>query len=272
MKLLAVFVIFWTAVHANLSYNRVHIVDRSGVNWLFRSNMPTNDTTFAYDQLLQFMGQRAKEINLTFPANPYLVVISLNNDFDGKDFAHEKQFWDKAPKSLGQFINWPLGLAGLLPPNWFPEDKRREMANSTVWAIDKIPDHVQTMHNMLLNQLSRPTVILFHCSAGCDRTGEVAGSYRLQYTTPNVTTMYKLNCEECGRPPNYFGTTGLEWYCYYETYRFGTKLGDCTGFAKCKMFGQCEPTLDSNVSEKTIETADSPLVELPEELAKARVA
>jgi hypothetical protein len=29
------------------------------------------------------MAQRAKEAGLTFPTNPYLTVISLNNDFDG---------------------------------------------------------------------------------------------------------------------------------------------------------------------------------------------
>jgi hypothetical protein len=230
------------AVHANLDYKRVHIVDRSGSNWLFRSNMPTNETTFAYDQLLQYMGQRAKEANLTFPVNPYLIVISLNNDFDGKDFKKEREFWEKAPKTLGHFINWPLGLAGLLPPSWYTEQKRREMANSTVWLVDKIPDRVQDIRNLLLQQSSRPTVIDFHCSAGCDRTGEVAGCYRMQYTLPNVTAMYNLNCNECGRPPNYFSTTAQEWYCYYEQYRFGTKLGDCMGFAKCKMFGDCEPT------------------------------
>jgi hypothetical protein len=260
LKLVLLTVLMSLVCARGLDYKRLHILDRNGQNWLFRSNMPTNDTTFAYDQLLQFMGQRAKEVNLTFPSNPYLIVISLNNDFDGTDFKHEKEFWDRAPKSLGQFINWPLGLAGLLPPSFYPEDKRREMANSTVWLVDKIPDRVQEIHQMLITQQSRPTVIVFHCSAGCDRTGEVAGSYRMQYTTPNVTTMYKLNCDECGRPPNYFGTTGLEWYCFYNEYRFGTKMGDCMGFATCKMFGDCKPTHSGfNEPESTKMVDQSPI-------------
>jgi hypothetical protein len=49
---------------------------------------------------------------VSFPVvPPYLIIISLNNIFDGADFAHEQQFWKHANKSLGEFHNWPLGLA-----------------------------------------------------------------------------------------------------------------------------------------------------------------
>jgi len=74
------------------------------------------------------------------------------------------------------------------------------MANSSVWDIDKIPERVVLLRQMLITKQSRPTVLYVHCTAGCDRTGEVVGSYRLKYHPEfNVTQMYALDVAECGR-------------------------------------------------------------------------
>jgi hypothetical protein len=268
-------------VSANLALDnkRVHIFDAvprkqgTGMNFMVRGNMPLNQTAFAYDQLSQIMAQRAKEMNLTWSPNFYLVDIALNNDLDGSDLKMERDFWAKAPKTLGEFINWPLGLAGLLPPNFYPEPERRKMANGSVWEIDKIPDRVQIVHDMLVaGRADKQLVIYVHCSAGCDRTGEFVGSYRMQFTTPNAIKMYNLNCAECGRAPNYFGTTGLEWYCYYYEYRYEKDIGDCMGFAECKMFGDCKPLHPNGTSlgmPARKASLPSPLFELPAELVLA---
>lgn len=277
MKLLLVLALAaLLAVEGALDYKRVHLVDVSprpqgGNNYFFRGNMPTNDTTFSYDLLSQYLTSRAKEANFTLPRDYYLIVISLNNGFDA-DLAKEQDFWGKKEHdTLGKFINWPLGMAGLLPPNLYPEDERKKMANSTVWGVDKIPDRVQDINTMLKQgRPDRAVAIYVHCTAGCDRTGEVVGSYRMQYTVHNGIKMYNLNCAECGRPPNYWSTTAQQWYCYYYQYRFNTQvLGDCMGFATCKMFGDCKPThpntTDASVALKPV-GLPSPLFELPASL------
>ena len=100
-----------------------------------------------------------------------------------------------------------------------------------------------------------------HCEAGCDRTGEVVGAYRLQYTYKDTRKMYHANCEECyTRCSNYYSSTAQEWFCYYLLYkyftllmvdetrllifrlirRYGMDTGDCTDFAECKPFGDCQ--------------------------------
>jgi len=87
-----------------------------------------------------------------------------------------------------------------VPPKDFPAHTREKMANSSVWDIDKIPERVVLLRQMLITKQSRPTVLYVHCTAGCDRTGEVVGSYRLKYHPEfNVTQMYALDVAECGR-------------------------------------------------------------------------
>ena len=71
------------------------------------------------------------------------------------------------------------------------------MANSSVWKVDKIPTRVEDIKNMVTTKTDVPTLVYVHCTAGCDRTGEVIGSYRLKYQNVNVTQMYALDINEC---------------------------------------------------------------------------
>ena len=81
------------------------------------------------------------------------------------------------------------------------------------------------------------------------------GAYRLASNTHqsnhapvSAAEMYALDISECGRPPNYFSTHALEWYCLTLQYSgVSTEvLGDCTGFATCEPFGDCVPTNNSS--------------------------
>lgn len=70
------------------------------------------------------------------------------------------------------------------------------------------------------------------------------GAYRLYQTQkPNHDTIqhiYELNVKECGRPPNYFGTGGLEWWCIYYSINHGDlDIGDCLNLADCTPFKSC---------------------------------
>jgi hypothetical protein len=61
---------------------------------------------------------------------------------------------------------------------------------------------------------------------------------------------YSLDVSECGRPPNYFSTSALEWFCLYHAQQRGTDgKVPCTSFAKCKTFGNCQPTDHITASE-----------------------
>ena len=227
----------------SLNPSRVHLVDADGSNLLFRGNMPTVNHSFAYSTLTNLLKQRTEAKGLIFPSNFSLVVVSFNNDFDGQDFKAEKAFWKQHTPELGRLINWPLGLAGIVPPKDVPSHEREKMANGSVWKIDKVPQRVVALRQLLTTKAARPTVIYVHCTAGCDRTGEVVGSYRLKFHPMiNVTQMYALDVAECGRPPNYWSTMALEWFCIYMQENGRGDLTGCTDFAKCKFAGKCTPT------------------------------
>ncbi len=244
---------------ATLDYTRVHLVDHDPAtgNLLFRGNMPTNAThAFALDTLLAFMRARANQSGVPFPRavgdDFTLTDISLNNDFDGADFNAEKAFWH-APGAAryGRFVNWPLGLAGILGPGHYPASKIGPMANGSVWKVDKIPDRVAQIRAWLTQPAEDSKVLVqyVHCTAGCDRTGEVVGAYRMRFqqqpggALTNTTTMYALDTAECGRSPNYWSTMALEWFCEYVAYNgFNKDVGDCTGFATCHFAKKCTPT------------------------------
>jgi hypothetical protein len=187
----------------------------------------------------------------------FIQDVSLDNDLN-KGFAQEKEFWH-APGSAqyGSFTNWPLGTAGVLPPSSYSEAKRRELLNSTVWKVDQLPSRIDELHQMLVRpspQLGRSTATLVHCTAGCDRTGEVIGAYRMVYGglgsngaylgRATTTQMYALDTSECGRSPNYWSTSALEWWCFELLYNRNIGSGNCTGFASCEplQHGQpCQP-------------------------------
>ena len=265
-----------------LEFSREHIVDvhhtdmhAGPVNVLFRSNMPINASgAFDLPALTDGIRRRAQALNLPLSWPPYIVDVSLNNEFDLKDgFGKEQAFWREASAAqFGNFTNWPLGTAGIAPPSDFSEAKRRELLASTVWKVDELPRRVDLLRDMLVSTrvAGRSVVLVVHCTAGCDRTGEVIGAYRLNYgglgldgtaaAPHNVTSMYAANTAECGRSPNYWSTTALEWFCYDLLYSGGVSSGNCTGFASCKFGGDCVPTAGALQDEEPASAKPVPLI------------
>ena len=206
-----------------------------------------NSTTVAYDQLVaDFVKRVAQEApGLTFPDKFFLLDLSLENAFD-KSVTIETSFWSNpANAHLGAYLNWPIGFAGILPPTLYARDQIAAMSafNGSVWGTDQLPARIEAFRQMLFTPHASglPLVLLVHCSAGCDRTGQFVGSYRMQYQNSNVTGMYALDTTECGRSPNFFATSGLEWFCYYLQLHTAINPGDCVGFADCKFWGNCHP-------------------------------
>jgi len=204
---------------ATLDFKRVHFIDKGPTNFLFRGNMPTNSTGFAYDELLEFMKNRSlTEGNTTLPDGVQMAIISLNNDFDGKDFKEEREFWaHEEHKELGNLTQWPIGVAGVLPPSAFPVDERDWMANESnpdgVWVIDQVPARVREIREILMTPSEPPVAMYVHCTAGCDRTGEMIGAYIIEHLAQNVTIMYDQDTKECGRSPDYFSTAVSDGCC-----------------------------------------------------------
>jgi len=212
----------------------VHFIDRYKVtggkaryNYLFRGNMPKNSSNqFAYFELMQFMTAKAAQANITLPKTYYLVDISFLVFVEGSDLIIEQEFFQKFPQ-LGEVINFPL-MGMCMSPVGIPDSVRAPMAAElNNWTWDKLPNMANLLRTYIETPRDIPTVIYIHCEAGKDRTGEISGSYYLQYLkwTFNETVQYNYNSP----PPRQIAPdmlNGLQWFCYYLQYQMGYNL-DC---------------------------------------------
>jgi len=177
------------AAAADLDFSRVHLVDSWGQNLLFRSNLPVINSTFAYDTLINYMTLCASsEGNLGFPTGPFFLDIhSFDNIFESSDTKYEVD-WATANPTLGNVTFWPL-YGQLLPPADVTPEERAALAlnNTALWGMDQLPERLPTLRERLQQAYEEPRVFLYHCEAGCDRTGEFSAGYYMQFLGMNAT-------------------------------------------------------------------------------------
>ena len=229
--------------------SRVHLIDAhprgAPTNFLFRGNNPVTNGTFNFTGLLSVLRAKAAgECGVMLPDSVRFDDRDLENPTD-PGFGAERAFWRQHPE-LGSLEPWPT-LGSVLEVKRTPAPRRQELVANGSWAVqghaDYLASRLEQTRALLANTSGPPTVLFAHCNAGCDRTGEVVGSYRLKFHPMiNVTQMYALDVAECGRPPNYWSTMALEWFCIYMQENGRGDLTGCTDFAKCKFAGKCTPT------------------------------
>lgn len=247
---------------ANIDPTRVHIVDAfnftNGLRtYFFRGNSPYDKDADSvdYDTWVSTMANVANASGYTLPPNDrlYLVDVNLENIFD-KGFLQEQTFFSSNP-SKGYFINWELLGAPLWPSAFSPAEVQSMIATGKVWATDQIPTRMTAFISMLHQAPPAgydAVAYYVHCQAGCDRTGEFVGSYRVTTELANnpeakpvIATIFQQNCAECGRCPNYYSAGALGWYCMTVNYFNRTNmppLSDCFTAFNCEPLGSCTAT------------------------------
>ena len=238
--------------------------DEASQTGVFRSNMPistnasnvASPSSYAYDEIKEYAARAGKDECGTDAfesgeVEPYVLEMSLSNSLDDKNgLLASRAFWSEVENfGRGRLAEWPIGVSGIVPPSVVAKSEWEEVVNK-MWEVDQLPQRVDKINEIrklgfkgiFPDAAERPLILLLHCNAGCDRTGEMIGAYRYSTTDLTAKEMYQLDVKECGRPPNYYSTHALEWYCIYEYYNSNKgELADCTSFAKCKPFGDCEP-------------------------------
>lgn len=269
VALLAAFV----CVASAIDLSRVHVVDRfntpsGNTNYFVRGNQPSvkNDTTgewtIPYQQWMSYITQRAQEYDANstvkpahaFPTDPsrvFIVDVSLEVFFN-KGYEAEPAFFSANP-SKGRFMNWVLVGAVVWPTGYTTAQQDEMIRDGKVWETDQLPTRIQAFRGMLHQEVPAgyDTVVYYvHCQAGCDRTGEFVGAYRMTYDLPDVASpaplingIYNENCAECGRCPNYFSSGAQGWYCLTMNLLNRTnQITDCTTAYKCDLFKSCTAT------------------------------
>lgn len=156
-----------------------------------------------------------------------LEFSDFDNIFEEDHIKIEKEYFDANPDK-GTFTNWVL-IGSVIPPQWINATQRTKLVNetNTLWAIDQLPSRLATVRQWLATTYDQPRVFVWHCEAGCDRTGEMSSAYYMTYQNYNVTGAFAKSTLDCGRPPNYFSAGAISWYCLWLEAHNGLNLGDC---------------------------------------------
>jgi len=200
---------------------KVNLIDRAGINWLFRGNEPLNSTNnFVYEELVATMQQVAlAQANTSLPSSFYMMDLSFES-YEWEDILIEKAYFAQNPK-VGNFTDWVI-VGDLTGPDGLPASFIQQRAVTLPqWQFDNLPDKMTKLREILYSPGPNglPVVIYIHCEAGSDRTGEVSGSYYLTYMNfSSYAEALALDDKIAGRPIKNMSANALQWYCYYLLY------------------------------------------------------
>jgi len=190
-------------------------------NFLFRGGEPRNKSNvFAYDQLVQEMNQSALNSSVVLPESFLLYDINLldpSKKDEEADIIMERD-WFAAHPDKGSFINYEI-VGEKKSPSFYKKKELKELAISfDQWSADKLPAFLETIHATVTAESTVPTFTYIHCMCGCDRTGEVAGAYYMQYMGYSFKEAHDLDKEIAGREIETPSLNALTWFCYYLKY------------------------------------------------------
>ncbi|KAL6064794.1 hypothetical protein QOT17_010686 [Balamuthia mandrillaris] len=199
-----------------------HATHGNITNFLFRGNEPkvkdaSGKDIFAYDQLKKYLSLAAQNQNFSLPSDFNLIDMKLyyfHNPLENGDIQLEKEFFDAHP-SLGSFVGLEI-WGDAYSPSIIPSSYRKKWAKTLgEWQHDNLPALIPAIHQQLHTKFDKPTVFYFHCECGCDRTGEVAGSYMLAFKNWTLSQVNDWNYQVAGRIilPNH--SWAIAWFCYY---------------------------------------------------------
>jgi hypothetical protein len=223
----------------DIKASRLHLVDQFAQhnNFLFRGSDPVlHDKVFAYDELVQLMRTAARAKGVILPDDFYLIDVSLLY-VERADKSVEKKYFHDNPYK-GEYVNYPV--FGHIGGNRFERvihisDKvvgflKKFVDYPIFGSLDKLLKYVEKgeqklthldiqavtgIRGLLTQKRDRAVVVYVHCVAGCDRTGEIIGGYRMQYMRQSLQDVYAQNTRECQREENVFSKDALLAYCRY---------------------------------------------------------
>ena len=211
--------------------NHVHYVDQAKqpngfTNFLFRGGTPcvTNSgggMTFDYPSLVLALRNASKLAGVSLPQNFRILDVNLeNNDQGDVDFTRTYTEWlfFLENSSLGQFSYWQTqgtqSNATLINSN---NSNYLQYLVSTlpVWDSDLLTSRIPKLRSMLNQYYDSNIVIYGHCDCGCDRTGEIFGSYYMAYQGMSWEHVNSLNAQIAGRPMCCSNYLMMQFYCLY---------------------------------------------------------
>ena len=233
-----------------------YFVDQVGGNFLFRGATPDQgqDGSFDIDWLRGAIADAAKAAKISLPGAYYLIDVNLLQTGNPSEVPMIGAEWTyfRDNSAVGQVQYWSTEGTGIDPVGIPSSDVFSYLLGTLGdWLGDPLLDRIATLRGWLdgsVTPIPAPPappppagmalVVYVHCVGGCDRTGEVIGSYSLHYLGLSWAAMNAANKAPCGGNmpfgcDNYFAT---RWYAAW--------LNAYQGFSidwQQPPFGDCPP-------------------------------
>ena len=110
-------------------------------------------------------------------------------------------------------------MGAFISPNWLSEAERIKEVAGLNTSIDNLPKKIPQLYNWVhpAEPTTTPLIVFFHCEAGSDRTGHIAGSYAMAYKNKTLAEVYAWDTEVAGRPIATNSLNGLLFFCWWLT-------------------------------------------------------
>jgi len=214
---------------------------RSGGPWLFPRGLLSTAPVMSTESIRKALRIASSKPALAgSPAVPLpedvrlLDINLLQTDTDDQMYVNVESMFFAERQDEGDFILWPMngvqstdmtkgchgaGLEDAACPvlTRQPGDVgnatiRSQIASSfPAWDPDNLDQRVEELHS-LVHRLKN-TAIFFHCSCGCDRTGQLFAAYAIAHMNWTMQDALKHNSAVAGRSMWYEHQVSVQWYC-----------------------------------------------------------
>jgi len=197
----------------------VNFIQTLDNNFLFRGGNP-NFFVFQYGTLIREFGERLQSVNLPLPSKFYLIDVNLLNPNKTPDREHideETRFFNDH-SDLGEIVQHPILGETTSPFSYNSTSVKERALTFATWSQDKLPAFIEQIRKTMSQSNATPSVLYIHCECGCDRTGEISGSYYMAYMNMSLHDAHVLDEKIAGREILTDNHNALDWYCFYLKY------------------------------------------------------
>lgn len=192
--------------------NLLNLVDENGGTYLFRGNLPENDGSFCYSDLIASMNASLAPMGKSLSENVQLLDLSFLNYVAEAEMVEIEKKWFKANADSGQF--WLDSLYGaLINPCDLSDWLRKFILKHH--DVDGLKALMTQLKSKMDAQNETDCAIYMHCNAGKDRTGEAAACYLMQFKGYSYDEAIQLDLQIADRPLRDLSVNAMRWYAFY---------------------------------------------------------
>jgi hypothetical protein len=222
-------------------------------NLLFRGGNPdiSPNQTMNFDGLVQQIVLASKASKVALPKSFFLVDINLLNmdptngpivaGFDMHNLLGEFTYFQKNP-SKGMIVFWEMeGTTDNATIMLEVGTNIRPFFVQTLgsWQGDNLIGRMEEMNTLLTTDFGIPAILYGHCDCGCDRTGELFGSYYMRWMNMTWEETNELNTDIATRPMSCNNYLAMQWYCLWLRDTQNYSHLNCDDNADCSAYDPC---------------------------------